>query len=519
MGNGAWGAVTGFDPAAAQGIQGALADRAAGLGALSAKLGSARQLPGWQGQGKEAASGSFEEPLGYLAEAKSATQQAHAKVGGFAQAMSALKAKAGEVEQRAAQAGFSIGPDGSIRDSYALSGLVESLSPADRARYEQVKAELPGEVSGVLAQADQAKAQAATGLQAAGNLMAVSQLGTGAGKLDAQAAGSDLTLYVEGPKQPDGVNHDQNFQKVVDLIDSAQKSVDMTMYHLDDQNMEDAMVHAAQRGVNVRVVLDTRGETKKNQAAYDYLTANGVHVMWDSANTSADPDTANKLAYYHQKTVTVDGETSAMMSGNAVAADYKTTRDFVVMDTNKNDVAAIQDVFNHDFAGTGDKKYTPPTGDNLTWSPTTAKGNTIALIDGAKHTLNIENEEMASPDVVDHLVQAAQRGVDVHVTMTNNPSYYANLDKLTEAGVQVDLYGRSSAPYVHAKDIVADGSTAYVGSINFSENSMTNNRELGIITSDPGVVSGINTTDDSDFAGGYRYKHSTAPTTASTPSS
>lgn len=506
MAVGAWGAVTGFDAQVTHGIQEALADRAARLGSLFAQVRSARRLPGWQGQAQEAASRSFDEPLGYLAQAKSAAEQAHAKVGDFGQSMSALQAKAGGIAQRAAQAGFSIGTDGSIRDSYALCGLAESLPPADRARYEQARAELPEEVSEVLAQADEAKSRAATGLRSAADLMAVGPLGASATRLAAPGPGGGLTLYAEGPKQPAGVNHDQNFQKVVDLIDGAQKSVDMTMYHLDDQNMEDALVHAAQRGVDVRVVLDTRGEQKKNQAAYDYLTRNGVKVAWDSANTSADPDSANKLAYYHQKTVAVDGDTAAMMSGNAVAADYKTTRDFVVMDRNKNDVAAIQDVFNHDFAGAGDKKYTPPAGDNLVWSPTTAKSNLIGIIDGAKHTLNVENEEMASPDIVDALVNAANRGVEVHVTMTNNPSYYANLDKLAEAGAHVDLYGRSASPYIHAKDVVADGSAAYVGSINFSENSMTNNRELGIITSDPAVVSGVEAVDQSDFAGGYPYK-------------
>jgi cardiolipin synthase len=503
--NGAWVAVTSFDPAAAQGVQRALAERASLLGSFATKLGSARNLPGWEGQSKNAAADSFAEPLGYLAEATDAAEQAHAEVGDFAATMGVLQARAQQIESKARAAGFAIQPDGSIRDSYSLTGLAQSLAPSDKAQYEQVKAELPGEVSDVLAQADRAARQAVAGLRAAGDVKAVRPLAASGDDLAAPAKGSGLTLYVEGPDQPEGVNHDQNFQKVVDLIDSAKKSIDMTMYHLDDQNMEAALAEAAKRGVDVRVVLDTRGEQKKNQAAYDYLTQNGVKVAWDTPNTSGDPDTADKLVYYHQKTVTADGETSAIMSGNAVAGDYKTTRDFVVMDTNKNDVAAIQDVFNHDFAGTGDKTYTPPSGDNLTWSPTTSKSTMLALIDGAKHTLSVENEEMASQDVVDHLAQAAQRGVDVRVTMTNNPSYFTYLDQLCEAGVHVDLYGRSASPYIHAKDIVADGSNAYVGSINFSENSMNNNRELGVVTDDPAVAAGLAATDGADFAGGYRY--------------
>jgi phosphatidylserine/phosphatidylglycerophosphate/cardiolipin synthase-like enzyme len=132
----------------------------------------------------------------------------------------------------------------------------------------------------------------------------------------------------------------------------------------------------------------------------------------------------------------------------------------------------------------------------------------LAVIDGAQHTLNIENEEMASQDIVDHLVRAAQRGVDVDVTMTYNYKYDTYFDQLTAAGVHVDTYsgsGSSTSPYIHAKDIVADGTNAYMGSINFSENSMTNNRELGIVTDDPGVVAGIDATDQADFAGGTPY--------------
>ncbi|MGL6236223.1 MAG: phospholipase D-like domain-containing protein [Segniliparus sp.] len=505
MADGVWGAVKGFEPAIAQGIQGALADRQAKLSAFQGMLGSVRQLPGWQGPGKDAASGSFGEPLGYLAEARSATEQAHAKVGDFAQAMSALKAKAGEVEQRAARAGFSIGPDGSIRDSYALSGLVGSLSPADRAVYEQVKAELPGDVSSVLAQADQAKAQAATGLQAAGDLMAVSQLGAGADSTTEPVGGDELTLYVEGPHQPDGVNHDSNFQQVLKLIDGAQKSVDVTMYEFTDPAMRDALVAAAARGVNVRVVLDKTGEQQKDQPVFDYLNAHGVQAVWD--------DTAD-FRFTHQKTVTVDGETSAVMTGNFTPEYYGTSRDFAVIDTNKNDVAAIQDVFNHDFAGIGGTKtdgYIPPNGDHLVWSPTTAQTKIFAMIDGAQHTLSLDQQYVASQDIADHLVAAAQRGVDVNLTMVNNPSYYKYWDQLAAAGVHVHLYGQNADTYIHAKNIVADNSSAIVGSINLSDNSMLNNRELAIQTDDLDVVSGLGTTNASDFAGGYEYR----PTTSS----
>ena len=60
---------------------------------------------------------------------------------------------------------------------------------------------------------------------------------------------------------------------------------------------------------------------------------------------------------------------------------------------------------------------------------------------------------------------------------------------LARAGVRVALPSDSGgALYLHAKAIVADHRTAFVGSQNFSSSSLDDNRELGIITADPSVV-------------------------------
>jgi phosphatidylserine/phosphatidylglycerophosphate/cardiolipin synthase-like enzyme len=47
--------------------------------------------------------------------------------------------------------------------------------------------------------------------------------------------------------------------------------------------------------------------------------------------------------------------------------------------------------------------------------------------------------------------------------------------------------------------------TAYVGSINFSTASMTENRELGLYVSDPGIQQTLYTTISSDYAGAPVY--------------
>src|SRR5580692_4726755 len=87
------------------------------------------------------------------------------------------------------------------------------------------------------------------------------------------------------------------------LITGARSSVDLTMYELADSTAERDLAADAARGVDVRVILDQHLEKTRNRGAYDYLAAHGVHVRWGPADTT-----------YHQKTLTVDGATSVIMT-------------------------------------------------------------------------------------------------------------------------------------------------------------------------------------------------------------
>src|SRR6185437_2100372 len=78
------------------------------------------------------------------------------------------------------------------------------------------------------------------------------------------------------------VGPDDGVASVTQAIASAQKSVDLVVYELEDTNVEQALVAAQTRGVKVRVLLDdldTFG-THPNDAAFNYLNAQGVPVEW-----------------------------------------------------------------------------------------------------------------------------------------------------------------------------------------------------------------------------------------------
>jgi cardiolipin synthase A/B len=283
------------------------------------------------------------------------------------------------------------------------------------------------------------------------------------------------------------------------LITGAKSSVELTMYELRDTTAEDDLAADAKRGVDVRVILDSHLEKSRNTDTYDFLSAHHVHVTWADSGTT-----------YHQKTLTVDGKTSIIMTLNMVTEDYSGTRDFAVIDTNHADIAAIVATFNADFAH---RAVTPPDGTDLVWSPTNSQSSILAVIDGAKHTLAVENEEMDDSTITSALVAAAKRGVDVKVIMTAESEWDSAFSQLVRAGVHVRLYADSdNALYIHAKAVVADAGRSdqqvFVGSENFSKASLGYNRELGLRTANKAVISVISSTLAADYAGAKAYSAS-----------
>jgi phosphatidylserine/phosphatidylglycerophosphate/cardiolipin synthase-like enzyme len=277
------------------------------------------------------------------------------------------------------------------------------------------------------------------------------------------------------------------------MIGGARHSVTLTDYELSDRSVERALAAAAARGVDVRVLLnggyyDERDST--NAAAVAYLARHRVRVRY----------TPEYFALTHQKTLTVDGATAAIMTLN-FTGDYSTTRDFAVIDQRSADLKAILATFNADWAG---RSISPSRGSgDLVWSPGAA-GALLGLIEGARRSIDLENEEMDYSRATAALCAAARRGVDVRIVMTYSHEWRTSLDRLSGCGAHVRLY-YGQAYYIHAKVLDVDGVVALIGSQNLSTTSLDYNRELSIEVRSKTLLSQLSRDFDSDWTGAARY--------------
>jgi len=301
------------------------------------------------------------------------------------------------------------------------------------------------------------------------------------------ASGSSDRLFVEPGA---------GFSPVYDLIKAARHSIDVVMYEFADTTAERDLAAAAGRGVLVRVILDNT-ERDVNAHAYSYFRSHGVKVVWSSPS----------FRYTHQKTLVFDGSQAVIMTANLTSAYYSTSRDFLVLDSSRADVTAITAVFNADFAH---RAVRPSDGSDLVWSPTDAQAKLLGLINGATSSLRVYSEEMGDTAVEDALIRAAKRGVDVQVCGENEAGEYDGaFARLARAGVHISYYSSPTRFYIHGKVIEADygapHAKVFIGSENFSSTSLNHNRELGLIISDPAILSAIADSFAADFRNGTHW--------------
>jgi phosphatidylserine/phosphatidylglycerophosphate/cardiolipin synthase-like enzyme len=298
---------------------------------------------------------------------------------------------------------------------------------------------------------------------------------------DATSASSQLSLVAE-PQA--GV------RPFTGLIAGARHSIDLTMYELYDRTVERDLAAAATRGLDVRVALNGgyySERSSSNDAAYAYLSAHHVHVRY----------TPTYFALTHQKTLTVDGRVAAIMTLNFDGL-YASTRDFAILDRDSADVRTIVGVFDDDWDGRRDTA-SDGSGD-LVWSPG-AQDDVLGLIEHARHSIELEDEEMAFVPAITALCADARRGVSVRIVMTYASDWRDAFAQLRGCGASIRLYHGQSY-YIHAKLLIADGRTALVSSQNLSTGSLQYNRELGITVTDPAIVSALHGDFRSDYAGG-----------------
>ena len=271
------------------------------------------------------------------------------------------------------------------------------------------------------------------------------------------------------------------FKLVGGLIGSARRRVLVEMYELGRPDLVRALGAAAARGVAVRVITDpTVKASRRSSAQLDSLgVAERVYPVDDGLHQID-----------HVKLLIADDE--AVVGGMNWGGHSDRNHDYVLETRVRAEIGRVSSIFEQDWslAGGHPSPLAASTGEVAQTTPGEGIRSMLeaALLRATRRAL-AEVYTLTDPEVIDELVSAHRRGVDVRVVLDPNQAYNLHAYAvLIAGGVQARWYPVPRGALLHAKIGLFDGELV-LGSANWTRSGLGVNHELDIETSDPYAVS------------------------------
>jgi cardiolipin synthase len=318
-------------------------------------------------------------------------------------------------------------------------------------------------------------------------------------------------------------NGDAALPAMLKAIEGAHERISLETYNFEEGEIAarftDALAHAAERGVNVQMVLDAIGSKKMSTKDIERLEESGCHIGWVNPLVSYSFAEANYRT--HRKALVVDGRV-AFVGGMGIGDHYwKDTKAYprwrdTQVELRGPAVTDLEAAFNQNWILTGgvvepivrptDASAAGRASSIVVWSSRQGGFNEMKLlflmaIAAARHTIDIESPYLITDESSQWtLHEARRRGIRIRFLVdgdkTDAPTVKfasrGQYRRLLEDGIEIAEY---QPTMMHAKIAMIDGIFSIVGSANFDNRSLEMNDELSVAVFD----AALNARLESDF--------------------
>ncbi len=284
----------------------------------------------------------------------------------------------------------------------------------------------------------------------------------------------EVRLWVDGEK---------SFRRIEKLLRRARHTIVIQMFMwIDDatgRRMASVVLEAADRGVQVQIIKDAVGDMF--EFAGDFLgTRTSPHDCWKRFWTHPNIRISYDTHHDHAKVYVIDDEI-LLLTGMNIADAYRSVyHDYLVELRGRRFVEQYLS-----------RRTNPDSSADVTLVMNTEQQNSIRpvlmrMLAQARESVVVEHGYVSDPAVLDALLALTHRGVRVTVIMpsASHFHYYANMSALgrllSEAHrgkLRVFLYPKP----IHAKVLLIDHDTVFIGSANLIRSSLDEMGEVNVL--------------------------------------
>ena len=305
---------------------------------------------------------------------------------------------------------------------------------------------------------------------------------------------------------------------VRNVIAEADERIKIGAYTFSDETITDDLIAALDSGVDVSVLVERSpvgGLSERTADTLDELEAKGASVR-----VIGGP--GGRYGFHHPKYAIVDdGVTITSENWKPSGLGGEASRGWGVHVEDEELAETVATVFESDASGYDTKEWEefrqtatfveedrnggaypeehPPQTVvvdevELLLAPENAERRLVELLEGAEESIRIVQVQVAGPDgpLIDTAIERAEAGVDVEVILDNS-WYVADENRMLAETLEsaadrddlpLDVHladGGDRFDRIHAKGVVIDDEVTVLGSINWNDHSLGENREVAVV--------------------------------------
>jgi phosphatidylserine/phosphatidylglycerophosphate/cardiolipin synthase-like enzyme len=300
--------------------------------------------------------------------------------------------------------------------------------------------------------------------------------------------GSFYEIYFTDPTNPASSQETGGIeQAVIASIDSARLSVDVAIYSLSLRELANALLRARDRGVTVRVVMESDNRERSVPQA---LIEGGLPVLGD-----------RREGLMHDKFVIIDRSEvwtgSLNFTGNGAYDDNNNYVHIRSVKVAENYLTEFEEMYTDDLFGSDSLAATPNpllTVDDVQvetyFSPDDGvAARLVELLQGAQESIYFMAYSFTSDDIAQAMRDRADAGLTVSGVMDDSQvksNEGTEFDLFVQTGLDVRRDGNPGL--MHHKVIIIDRSIVITGSYNFTASAEDRNDENVVIFYSPDIA-------------------------------
>lgn len=258
------------------------------------------------------------------------------------------------------------------------------------------------------------------------------------------------------------------------ILSQAKNNLWLQTYEFTEKRIKQQFKDLLTSGVNIKLIMENQ-KYQQFQNTFKEIQTLFSWYSWFQIKS----DNQMKTKYVHSKIAIVDSG-FLIQTANLTHSSFFSNREYFFWSTNSGVLASLTTIFQKDREGLPIlKKDIHP---NLVVCNINCRSVIEYLLSGANTSILIQNQyiddSILQTIIKQKITTLGAKKVQIQIPVTDK-------NKETQKLLWSTSVHLIKKPYIHAKMLLIDNKILLLGSMNFSANSLDNNREIWILITDP----------------------------------